>query len=138
MTNPADARMTRLQWAVQALARPAKDQLTLFPDFVCKADELALEFDEHARPILDGEYQDLSTEQAATLLALDQYLESMSGGGANAENWTEDALQASPAWEVIRDLARAALAAFGWNDECPPADRGYVYVEGRPSSEPSP
>lgn len=40
MTDPADARMTRLQWAVQALARPAKDQLTLFPDFVCKADEL--------------------------------------------------------------------------------------------------
>lgn len=138
MTVSADGRMMRLQWAVQALARPAREQVTLFPDFVCKADEIALEFDEHARSILDGECQGLSTDQAATLVALDQYLESVSGSEANAENWTEDALHASPVWERIRDLARATLAAFGWNDQCPPSERGYVYVQGRPTTEPSP
>jgi hypothetical protein len=55
MAAPDDTRMTRLQFFVQAVARPAREEVTLFPDFVCKADELALEFEEHSRPILDAE-----------------------------------------------------------------------------------
>ncbi len=40
-----DRMMLRLKHSLQALAMPAEVQLTLFPDFVCKADELALDFD---------------------------------------------------------------------------------------------
>jgi hypothetical protein len=38
--------MRRLMLSVQALAQPAEVQLSLLPDFVCKADELALDFDQ--------------------------------------------------------------------------------------------
>ena len=44
-------RLQRLQWSLQALARPASEQLSLYPDFVCPGDELALEFDEHYRAV---------------------------------------------------------------------------------------
>ncbi len=36
----------QLQRAITALAQPAEVQLSLFPDFVCKADELALDFED--------------------------------------------------------------------------------------------
>ncbi len=38
--------MRRLKHSLQALAMPAEVQLSLYPDFVCKADELALDFDQ--------------------------------------------------------------------------------------------
>lgn len=130
MARP-DFDLVRLRWAVQALARPAHDQVTLFPDLACKADELALEFDEHARPLLDGGCQGLSEDRAVALTALDEFLESVSGGGDKAENWTDEALHGSLVWEKIRVLARATLAAFCWADECPPIDRGYAYLQVR-------
>jgi hypothetical protein len=41
----AQSCMLRLQHAVQVLALPADIQLSLFPDFASKVDELALDFD---------------------------------------------------------------------------------------------
>jgi hypothetical protein len=35
----------QFRWSVLALAMDAEVQLSLFPDFTCKADELALDFD---------------------------------------------------------------------------------------------
>ena len=120
--------LIRLRWAVQALARPADEQVTLFPDFTCKADELVLEFDEHVRPVLSSGDPRVSARQVQTLQALDKYIESVSGQGPNAANWTEEAIHTSAVWAKIRQLARATLVAFGWKDECPPQDRGDIFV----------
>jgi hypothetical protein len=129
---------TRLRWAVQALARPAEEQVQLYPDFTCKADELAIDFGDAAEPWLEAGRPGLTPEQSDALRALDDYLDAVSGGGPNAENWVEDALYKSPVWQQIRSLARAVLAAFGWQDACPPTatERGAVYVRGRQMEEP--
>jgi hypothetical protein len=111
--------MLRLQHAVQALAQPAKIQLELFPDFVCKVDELSLDFDNWWLCIRSRE--GLVTSQQRSLLAeIDEQLDRMSGK-ENSELWTEDALRENPWWEHIRDLARKTLSAFGWANEVPPS-----------------
>ena len=51
---------------IQALARPAEDQVTLFPDFPCKADELALGSTRRCRVRPRGRARILELRAAAT------------------------------------------------------------------------
>jgi hypothetical protein len=44
----------RLKHSIQLLASPAEFQLKMLPDFVCKADELALDFDLWREAVLRG------------------------------------------------------------------------------------
>ena len=123
-------------WSLQALASDAEDQLALFPTFVCKADELALDYDhwsEVARSLLADEF---SPDQLAALTAIDGRLTAMSCGGVEFEEdlWSEDALRARPQWEEVRSLARSALACFGWPAERPPQGRSF-YVTGGPAPD---
>ena len=49
----------QFRWSLQALASDSDDQLSLFPDFVCKADELALDYGHWsrvARSFFGGEF----------------------------------------------------------------------------------
>ncbi|MFO0889221.1 MAG: hypothetical protein U0790_08785 [Isosphaeraceae bacterium] len=124
----------QFRWLLQALAIDAEAQLSLFPDFVLKADELALDFDHWfstARSLLAAE---LSEEQMEALSAIDARLEAMSRGGPDFEEglWSDAALVSSPQWAEIRSLARAALRIMGWPLEVPPSGRA-VYVTGRAS-----
>jgi hypothetical protein len=121
----ADA-MQELRWALQALAQPAAVQLQLFPKFVCKADELALDFDNWCA-VVQGQ-QTLTTEQRSALQSLDSLLMTTSGRH-NAPHWSDEALRHDPLWEEVRELARNALASFGWSSEVPPSNRS-VYVSG--------
>lgn len=120
------ATLRRLEWAVRALAQPAEVQAQLFPAFVCVADELALEFDEHWRRTR-GSLAPLPSGLLGALAALDARLGSMSGH-ERAALWTNDALERAAEWAEVRRLAQAALAAAEWPTSRPPADRGDLWL----------
>jgi len=115
--------MLELERAVLALAQPAEVQLTLFADFVCKADELALDFDDG---LSMSRKEQMSSEQRAAIDTLDQLLARMSGE-QNAPLWTEEALRSGPVWEEVRSAAKAVAAAFGWTLRRPPPS-GATYI----------
>lgn len=118
----------QLMWEVQALAQPADMQPTLFPPFVLVADELALEFD-HSRRVAEGQAgASWSPGQRAAVAALDRLLCEMSGPG-NPELWLDANCLRHPCWSDVRELAQAALFAFGWLEGLPPEGR-LVYIPG--------
>jgi len=120
--------LVRLKHSLQALAMPADTQLELFPDFVCKVEELALGFDHWSKCVLGNDRGELSEQQKSLLMKLDGAFDQMSGRqGQNL--WAEDALRTSPEWQVVRDNAKAALASFGWEVERPPSYQ-HEYVPG--------
>lgn len=125
--------IVELRHSLQALAMPAAVQLALFPDFVCKADELALDFANFYGAVRGNYPNDYTAEQWATLETIDRALEERSGE-ENAERWTDDAVRTSCVWEMIRGLARTALDALGWEVSAPPSstDRGFFYVSAGP------
>ncbi len=125
MDDQRDYNSQRLQWSLQALSRPAAEQLTLYPDFVCPGDELVLEFDEHYQRV--REEGNFTTLQSEALGTLDSFLEKHSGEAYSRMYLTAEGLD-QPEWREIRSLAKAALDAFGWNDELPPSDRGDKWV----------
>jgi hypothetical protein len=115
----------QLQRAVLALAQPADVQLSLFPDFVCKEDELALDFEDGLHELV-GHEDEITGEQRAAVEALDKIITGMSGK-QNASFWTEKALRSHPTWDEIRSAAKAVIAAFGWELRCPPPS-GAIYI----------
>ena len=123
-----DALLVRLKHSLQALAMPADTQLELFPDFVCKAEELALDFDHWSGCVLGNDRGELSEEQKSLLGKLGGTFDLMEGGEKQTL-WTEDALRNSREWQGVRDTAKAALALFGWDTERPPSYKD-EYVPG--------
>ena len=123
----------RFKWSAQALAVPAETQLRLFPDFVCKGEELALEWDQHYRAVSTDAW---TAEQLSATRSLDAKLEAMSRCGPDYDEalWVDDSvLSCSPHWAEVRLLAAAVLDAFGWPSDPPPddpTDRGSTYVRG--------
>lgn len=122
-----ESSLEQLKWSLQALASPAATQQSLFPTFVCVADELALDFDQWLR--VATHRHTLAPEQTAALTALDELLARMSGR-QHEEFWTVPALESHATWQQIRDLAHRALDAFGWPLVPPPTGRA-IYVPGR-------
>ena len=116
-----------LQWSIQAIAQEASVQRGLFPWFVCVADELALDFEEHYLAI---QLEDVATAfgpECATLLReFDSFLENMSGP-ENLPLWEGEALDSAPEWTELRNFAARVLGAFGWSNSPPPLDRA-VFV----------
>ena len=121
--------LIRFQHALQALALPAVVQVQLFPDFVCKADELALNFDHWSSCMLAWYRDTLTPAQRDPIDAIDHHLARMSGTH-NAALWTDEALHEAPEWNEVRQLARHALAAFGWEETTPPSYE-HEYVPGK-------
>lgn len=111
---------------VQALAQSADIQLGLFPDFVCKADELALDFDECRGAYLARHDKDLTREQRESIDDLDRFLEQLSREETR-DFWTDDAIRTDPRWLQARNLAKRVIDAFGWSGDPPPKDRA-TYV----------
>lgn len=106
----------QLRRSLQALAISGSGQRALFPDFVVKADELALDFDHWFAVIRSNYASDLTRPQADALVMIDQKLATISRDGAefDVELWTEEALSGSEHWADVRRLAASALEAFGW------------------------
>lgn len=108
-----------LREALQALAAPGNEALALVPDGTVKADELALEFDNFSRAALESHESELTQAQRATLVAVDRLLGAMSGA-RHADLWTEEAVRRHPKWLEVREAAKRALAAFGWEERYHP------------------
>jgi hypothetical protein len=125
MANDDNGSLTRLKHALQLLALPADVQLASLPNGVCKADELALDFDHWFNVVNSDLPARFSDEQAKALAAIDRKLESMTQVGG--ELWSDEAVTAAVEWQVLRELARQALTSFGWKAEIPPSyEREYV------------
>jgi hypothetical protein len=114
-----------LRWSIQALSQPVEVQLALFPDFTCKADELALNFEDGIYELV-GRDAHVTVDQRGAIDYLDELVTTMSGEH-NAEFWTEAALEKHPAWEEIRARARSVAVAFGWPIQ-PPEPSGAIYI----------
>jgi len=109
----------RLKHAVQLLACPPEIQLKMLPRFVCKADELALDFDLWREVALNNFRSELSTDQMSFIESIDQSLSELTRMGP--ECWTEEAVRQSEEWKRVRTLAAEALDSFGWPLETPPS-----------------
>jgi hypothetical protein len=118
----------RLIHSLQALAAPADAQLARFPDFVAKADELALDFADALRLVSDRPQVELSAAQREALARLDAQLDAMSGESRRAL-WSEAAMRGAREWAATRRLAREALAALHAPDDLPPPPDA-TYIRG--------
>ncbi len=114
----------RFKWSLQALAAPADIQLQLFPGFVWKVDELAIEFDQWYQ-VMKTRRTTFSRKQRRVLEDLNRKLDEISGP-ENIHYWLEETLRTDAAWDAIRILARHALDALGWPIEDPLKDRGQI------------
>ena len=123
-----ESLFARLKHSLQALALPAEVQLSLLPDFVCTADELALDFDHWSTCVLSNPEYQMTDWQRTLLLRLNHTLEQMSGEG-NQSLWTEQALRNRPEWQRVREQAEAALATFQWGVERLPSYK-HEYIQG--------
>lgn len=121
-----------LEWSVRALAQPADIQLSLFPDFVCKGDELALSFEDGLYELV-GHEDEINEEQKAAIQALDALITALSGKH-NADFWiNDDAVRSDERWERIRVLARRAIEAFEWDPQAPPPSSA-IYITAGPQA----
>jgi hypothetical protein len=114
-----EAVLERLKHSVQLLALPPEAQLALLPPFVCKGDELALEFDHWRKVVLHNYGKELSVDQGSAIAELDQKLDWLTVNGE--QHWGDEAVQTSPEWENVRRIAADVLKAFGWPAEGPPS-----------------
>ena len=117
----------RLKHSVQLLACSAEIQLKLLPDFVCKADELALEFDHWKDVVFDNFGGDLTADQKSRIESIDRGLSDLTRMGT--EHWTEHAVRESGEWQRLRALAVEALDTFGWPRQAPPSHAD-EYIDG--------
>ena len=105
--------------SLQALAVDHQSQLEIHPDFVCKPDELALDFDNCYRVAKPQLISMNSKECLAAVDAIDSHLERMSGED-NAHLWTDQAVKESLEWKELRKVASDACRMLGIPIECPP------------------
>jgi hypothetical protein len=111
--------LERLKHSVQLLAASPEIQLSLLPNYVCKADELALDFDLWLEITLHNSQTDLTTDQRSALTALNEKLGHLTAEGK--QHWNDEAVRTSRAWQEVRNLAKLVLEAFGWPAETPPS-----------------
>jgi hypothetical protein len=108
--------LNRLKWSLQALASPPDIQLSLYPDFVCVADELTLDFDNYCKAALSNYLTDFTSKSVELLNDIDKYLSKMSRGGElfSVTLWQPEGLRKDTNWEYIRVKAKSALKSHGW------------------------
>jgi hypothetical protein len=94
--------------ALRLAAAPAKEQLSSLPEYVCKADEVALIFEEiftYAKIVMENNF--LSDNLYNHLLEIDNLFSEF-----GKDEWTEEAMHKSKVWELVRNKARGALKEF--------------------------
>lgn len=108
-----DRLASELRRVLLNLAASAPDQIGYLRSLgTPSVDELGLEFDDAASAALPSltVMGRVTAHGIAAIDEVDRQLRRMSGA-ANAELWSEEALSALNDWEVVRQLAEAALTA---------------------------
>jgi len=70
-----------LKHSIQLLACPAEIQLRMLPRFVCRADELVLDFDLWKEIVLNNFRSELSTDQMCCIESIDRSLSELTHMG---------------------------------------------------------
>ena len=123
-----DAQTQHFYWSLQALAQPARVQLTLFPNFVVVAEELALDLGNWLAVVIENELV-VPKETISLAQEIDTLLQEASGPAST--EWSESALATSMMWQRIRRLATEALSAAGLPAAPPPGNRSeYASIGG--------
>ena len=111
----------RFKQHLQVLSLSGEEQLALYPDFVVKADELTLDYD-HWHMVLFTNYRNynfgFSFEQKEAAAKIDDYFSFMTDK-KESYLWTDEAVRIDPHWETVREMAKEALALFGWESKVP-------------------
>jgi hypothetical protein len=102
-----------LRKAVSRLASDSSAQLEWLQGGRVHPDELALEFDQFHKSVLDNFSSEFGEAALRQLSALDEHLIRMSGS-ENAALWSDVGIRDAQEWAQVRELAAAALAAGGW------------------------
>jgi hypothetical protein len=110
-----------LRCSLQALAQPAAFQHRLLSVWLEGPAELPERFVQAERHLVKGEGHEFGPEQREALDALHAAFKSFSGP-ANAAHWKPNALDWSPHWNAVRELAGRCLRAFEWQDVPPPLE----------------
>jgi hypothetical protein len=112
-----------LRRSLRRLATAGAEQAVLFSDLVSSAQDLASDYDQAAAAVRADYESELSAAQAEALTAIDKKLVTMSRDGDefDADLWTDTAVRTGEDWAELRILAVAALDAFGWPNDSPPA-----------------
>jgi len=112
----------RIIESVVLLASDVDRQQAALPDWVARADEIALIFDECYQFVRElGQQEQLTVKEIEALQSLDQKLASMSGP-SQAALWTEEALATDANWQWIRQRAQEALELLGAELHAPKLD----------------
>jgi hypothetical protein len=104
-----------LRSSLEALAMPGDQALSTQPDHVCKAEELALVFDNLHRAFVGNFASEILPSQVAALRKIDTLLDEMSGEHL-AVLWTDEAVKGHERWSAVRAAARDALREMKWLD----------------------
>ena len=102
-----------LRSLLQALASAGEVALAREPEGSCRADELALDYDNFVHAFVGNFGAELSAQQRSSLLRVDQLFGAMSGAD-QPELWTDDAVRRHPRWDEVRAAAQQALEALSW------------------------
>lgn len=104
---------SELRSLLQALASTGEVSLAHEPAGSCRADELALDYNNLVHAFVGNFGAELSAEQQASLLRVDVLFDAMSRP-VQPELWTDDAVRRHPRWAEVRAAAQNALAALSW------------------------
>ncbi|PQV63186.1 hypothetical protein B1R32_11411 [Abditibacterium utsteinense] len=111
--------LKRMKYQLQGLAMPAEIQVQLFPDFVCKGDELAEDYCHWCLVVLGNDEGRLTEQQRMLLIGLDNYFDRIPIQSMGEPLWTDEGIKTRSEWEEIRVMATELLSAFGWPVEKP-------------------
>lgn len=117
---PADRDETidHLRRILQALAAPSERQRVLFPEFVVRGDELALQFDRWYHILIGHGYESTLPHEGVGLLS---EIDGIFGRMVDAHEhvWSAEGAHESGDWVALRGLAQRALERLGWPPENP-------------------
>lgn len=105
------AAAQRLRSAVELLSLPGTEALARRG--LARPDALAVEFDEAYTVYVAALATLPSDAQLEGLQALDGQLQAMSDPELR-DKWTAAAMKTDSDWQVVRERARAVMAAFAW------------------------
>ena len=104
-----------LRWALQHLSQPADAQL----EFFGSAGDMANEFGYWYATAREDFDDQLTPPQRRAIGVIDSLLGTFSSSD-DGDYLTDEALHSGPEWDIIRDMAKDALRAFGWPTDGPP------------------